>query len=173
MMTESESLRNQFSTELSLERLKELLEYDPETGLFRRIKAIATRTKIGDLAGSIGNHGYVEIYVQGKLYLAHRLAWFYMTGNWPNEINHINEAKADNRFCNLQNVTSAQNKVFRVPNINNLLQIKGVQERCGKYRAYITVKGSNISLGTYANLQDAIHARQEAEIKYYGSSRAI
>lgn len=157
-------------TDLSQERLKELLEYDPETGIFYRIKALATHTKIGDIAGYIGNHGYVEIFVQGKLRLAHRLAWLYMIGTWPEEINHINEAKADNRFCNLEEVTSAQNKVFRGANVNNQLQIKGVQERCGKYRAYIFYKGSNISLGTYADIQDAIDARKAAEIQYYGRS---
>ena len=83
---------------LTQERLKELLHYDEETGLFTRKTRVASRMK-GTISGARHNKGYVQIMIDGDNYLAHRLAWFYVYGEWPkNQIDHINRIKTDNKI---------------------------------------------------------------------------
>lgn len=81
---------------VSAERARSLLTYNPETGEFSWIKT-------GAIAGTRNNHGYIRIQVQGRRITAHRLAWFFMTGAWPDgEIAHINGIRDDNRWANLR-----------------------------------------------------------------------
>lgn len=68
---------------LTAERLRSLLRYDPDTGTFVWAARTSNRIKIGDVAGRPHNRGYVAIGVDGRVYLAHRLAWLWVTGNWP------------------------------------------------------------------------------------------
>lgn len=76
---------------ITAERLRELLEYDEDTGVFKRKARTSNRISIGDIAGSSDAKGYVCIRVGGKTYKAHRLAWLYVYGEWPTgEIDHIN-----------------------------------------------------------------------------------
>jgi hypothetical protein len=81
--------------------LRELLSYDPKTGMFTwRIRS-ARRVHIGDVAGGVNGRGYLTIRVDGRQYLAHRLAFLHMTGSWPKKehIDHINMDRADNRWA--------------------------------------------------------------------------
>jgi hypothetical protein len=98
---------------LTVERLRELLSYDANTGMFRWLAKSAPRSnrrKVGDLAGCVGVQGYVVLGVEGRSYRAHRLAWFYVHGVWPEKhIDHINGNRADNRIENLRDVSAAQN----------------------------------------------------------------
>src|SRR5690606_34614864 len=97
---------------LTQQRLKELLYYDPETGIFTRLVGRSgPRARAGDVAGSDNGKGYIRIYVDGRPYKAHRLAWFYMHGEWPEEIDHRNGERADNRLSNLRPVTRQQNNL--------------------------------------------------------------
>jgi hypothetical protein len=94
------------------ERLRELLEYDPETGVFLWKTRTSNRVKIGSVAGTKHGKGYVSISCDGKRYMAHRLAWLYVHGQFPEEqIDHINGVRDDNRLCNLRCVSSAENQM--------------------------------------------------------------
>ena len=78
-----------------------MIAYDPETGIFTRIKAVKGHAAVSKV-GAVGNHGYLSIYFNGKLQLAHRLAWFLTYGEWPTMLDHINGNKLDNRISNLR-----------------------------------------------------------------------
>lgn len=86
---------------ITQQRLKELFEYTPDTGLF--IRKIRVGNQIaGNIAGSLKKDGYVYIKIDSKPYKAHRLAFLYMEGYMPEEVDHINRDCSDNRWCNLR-----------------------------------------------------------------------
>jgi hypothetical protein len=94
---------------LTQSRLKELLIYDPDTGIFRRRIACGIAVA-GSTPGNINAMGYLDISIGCKRYYAHRLAWLYVYGEWPSlEIDHINCDRLDNRISNLRDVTHHQN----------------------------------------------------------------
>ncbi len=136
------------------QRLKELLHYDPETGLFKWLVRRSSRVPDDMRAGTPDKDGYVQIKADGRIYKAHRLAWFYMTGEWPSLlIDHINGAPADNRFANLRQATNSQN-------LHNRPAVKG-SKGCHFYKAYgkwvaeIKVKGKRTFLGYYDTEEEA------------------
>lgn len=95
---------------LTQESLKEALDYDESSGLFKRISLTNRSDNKNEHAGTELKNGYISISVLGKLYLAHRLAWLYITGSCPkNQIDHINTVKSDNRSANLREATFSQN----------------------------------------------------------------
>jgi len=115
-------------TELTAERLREVLRYEPETGVFVwRVRA-ARRIHVGAVAGNISpSSGYRFIGVDCRLYGAHRLAWLYMTGEWPkHQVDHVNMDCADNRWANLRDATCSQNTANSCVRINNKSGFKGV-----------------------------------------------
>ena len=90
-------------TELTAARLRKMLHYDPETGVF-------TRLWTGNVTGCPDAKGYLRIAADGRSYRAHRLAVLYMTGAWPSEqIDHINQVRTDNRWSNLRPATNGEN----------------------------------------------------------------
>lgn len=97
---------------LKRERLLELLSYEPETGIFRWLESRG-RVSVGQIAGSLKDtpdSGYILIRIDGETYRAHRLAWLYVNDKWPpNDIDHINGIRHDNRFCNLREATRSEN----------------------------------------------------------------
>lgn len=98
---------------ITQDRLRELLHYDPDTGIFTRLVSTGWRGKVGDVAGYKNPDGYLVIMIDYKLYLAHRLAWLYTYGRFPEVTDHINGVRDDNRIVNLREVTNwenAQNK---------------------------------------------------------------
>lgn len=94
---------------LDLECVRSLLTYDPKTGIFKWRQRASNRPA-GSVAGSKGANGYVYIAVKKRLVLAHRLAWFYVHGQWPDEqVDHINGSRSDNSLGNLRLASQSQN----------------------------------------------------------------
>lgn len=108
-------------------RLLEVLSYDKETGKFHWLKRISIRIMAGDEAGSATPSGYVEIGIDGENYQAHRLAWFYVKGEWPKlQIDHKDTDRKNNRWPNLREATHGQNVHNSGPRKNNKSGFKGV-----------------------------------------------
>ena len=146
--------------------LKERLHYNPDTGIFTRLKAGKRhRWSVGKATGAKMPSGHLVISIQGKKYYAHRLAFLYMTGKWPQEVDHINHDPADNRWCNIRNCTHRDNMKSRKLNKNNKSGHHGVwqEPKSGRWHAYIKVKGRRKFLGSFANKADAVGVRETAE----------
>lgn len=156
--------------------LKNRLNYDPITGVFTWKIANGNRVAVGDVAGSYTGHGYIRIIIDKKSYRAHRLAWLYMTGNWPSDqIDHINHKRDDNRFCNLRECSNSENSQNRSKQSNNKSGCVGISwvPNRNKWAAYIDVDGKRISLGRYETLEKAKQVRLDAEKQYHPYSPDI
>lgn len=147
--------------------LKEHYTYCKDTGLFFHAKSKLNGASIGDIAGTKVK-GYISISINGKRYKAHKLAWLYEFGRFPDNIDHINGNKSDNRIENLREVSHADNMRNRKKPVNNKSGTIGVFYRkdTNKWRAVIVIDGVKVSLGSFSKLEDAIEVRKEAEIKY-------
>ena len=157
------------NTILAQKELKELLHYNPETGLFTRKVSLSNRVKIGDIAGSINSSGYIAIRVRGNPLSAHRLAWLYVHGVWPeNEIDHINQNRADNRLINLREVTGKENHKNMSLYKANTSGVCGVNwnRKYSKWHSRINVDGKSVWLGQYDDKFEAICSRMSAKNKY-------
>lgn len=146
---------------LTKQILESQLEYNPETGIFINKITRARRSRKGLPAGSKEKTGYIRIIVNYKPYRAHRLAWLYMTGEFPkNMIDHINCDKSDNRFCNLREAAMSQNKFNQGEQSNNQSGHKGVSihKQTGKWRARGNKNGKETHLGLFERKEDAIYA---------------
>jgi hypothetical protein len=157
---------------LTQERLKELLTYNPETGLFHWLVRTSNRTDVGKQAGHCEKRlGYVLIELDGRLYQAQRLAWLYMHGHWPEfEIDHENGNPSDNRFLNLRAATHSQNlKNVKRPS-HNTSGFKGVHlhRQSGRWRARIRANGKYYSLGLHTTKELAHAAYREGAIRLHG-----
>lgn len=153
---------------LTQDRLKGLLDYDPETGVFIWKVDRGKRTKKGSFAGSLDNKGYLIIRFNGKGYKAHRLAFLYMEGYFPeNQVDHIDRDKTNNKWNNLREVSHTCNmRNCKISKINTS-GITGVSWHKGrkKWQSQIRIP-KPIYLGLFDNLIDAAKARWEAEVKY-------
>ncbi len=159
---------------IDAERLKELLEYNPETGAFLRLVRTSNRISIGNVAGSQNNQGYCVISLDGRRYKAHRLAVLYMTGCWPSdEVDHINRNPSDNRWSNLRLVTSDENKLNRGAHKNNKVGVKGVSRNHKKWQAQIKHDGKRFYLGSFDTIEEADAAYRLAAQKHHGDFAAI
>jgi hypothetical protein len=152
--------------ELDLTTLREYLRYDPETGVFTWRKA-RYGVRVGIAAGSQNKVGYVEIRVNRRLYLAHRLAWFYSYGEWPKQqIDHINGVRSDNRLSNLRDVPQGINlQNERKPRKSN--PYLGVSQKGTRWVAQIHHAGVHRYLGLFSTPEDAHAAYVEAKRKMH------
>jgi hypothetical protein len=136
---------------LTAERLRQVLHYDGSTGVFTRLTAPQPRFPVGSVAGTNHSRGYWVVTVDGRIYKAHRLAWLYAHGNWPDgEIDHINLVKTDNRLSNLRVVTRSENTSNRSrARVDNKLGLLGVSQVGNRYIARIAIGGSQRYLGIF------------------------
>ena len=141
---------------MTAEKLHELLNYCPDTGIFTWIKR---KGKLGKIAGSI-NQGYIRIGINKIYYRAHRLAWLYMTGKWPTkEIDHINGNKSDNRFCNLReadrNINCQNLQKSRIDNKSSALLGAYPCKGTNRWRSQIFKDGKIIHIGCFSTPEAA------------------
>lgn len=154
---------------MTQQELHNLLSYDPSNGVFRWRY---TRRGIsgGRIAGCDCEDGYTRIRVRGILYLASRLAWFYMKGKWPkDQLDHINTIKGDNSWHNLREASPSQNGANRSLQINNQSGFKGVHY-CNTrlcWIARIHINDVVHYLGAYNTAAEAGEAYNKAALEHY------
>lgn len=150
--------------------LKEVLNYDPDTGIFTWIKKTNNKCNkiiVGKNAGWIEKIGYLRISLYKKSYMAHRLAWLYVYGEMPNKcIDHIDGNKSNNKISNLRNVTNAENAQNKKNHhSNSKTKIIGVDfiKRVNKFRATITLNYQQHYLGLFETKEMAFDAYIKAK----------
>jgi hypothetical protein len=156
------------SAPLTQDRLRELLHYDPETGIWRNLITRSPRALAGSIAGYINIRGYRIIRAEGRLYRSARLAHLYMTGVWPPaEMDHKEGVRDDDRWSQLRPATRAQNTANPHPKQRPLP--KGVYANGNRFQAQIRINGSNPRrLGTYRTSEEAAAAYRGASIVVHG-----
>jgi hypothetical protein len=157
---------------LTQAHLREILNYNPDTGHFTWLVS-SVNTKAGGRAGSKDFKGYILIGYRHRSYKAHRLAWFYMTGEWPGpslRVDHKNGIEGDNRWANLRLATVAENARNRRRGTNNTSGHKGVSWHRGKdrWQANIQINSKLLYLGAFSSKRAAIEAYRCAAEKLHG-----
>lgn len=153
---------------ITYDRLHEVLNYDPKTGIFRR-RFGSRGAKKNSIAGSIGTDGYITIMIDYKWHKASRLAFLYMEGYMPEfDIDHINRIRSDNKWFNLRHVSRSCNNRNKCISKNNTSGVTGVSfnKKSNKWRSYIKISKKDFNLGLYNTILEAAKARWEAEKKY-------
>lgn len=150
-------------------RLKELLGYNPTTGIFTWRVRRGGSANAGSIAGMVGNFGYRFIGIDGWKYPEHRLVWVFIHGKWPKELDHINRDRADNRLLNLRIVTRSENCSNRGLSRNNTTGFKGVYN-CGDrgWSAVIRVRGNKMWFGYFDTALEAHNVYVETAIRLRG-----
>lgn len=155
----------------NLERAKLFLSYDADTGYFHWKIRPNGRTNMGVPAGHIDSKGHRQIHVCKEFVLAHRLAWYFVHGEWPpSDIDHIDRNKDNNRIANLRQATRQQNIWNAGPKRTNKSGHKGVvwHKAVGKWYASIRRDGRQEYLGVFPNLEDAVAAYEGAAKETHG-----
>src|SRR5690606_13478665 len=154
---------------ITQEYLKSILRYEPDTGNFIRLKSKGKIYKIGDIAGCVTNRGYVTICINGKVYYGHRLAWFYMTGRFIDQIDHKDLNKSNNKWENLRESSGSQNLGNIRKHKDNKSGYKGVSwyKPYQKWVVYIKAGSLRKNLGYYDDILEAAKVYEKAAEKYF------
>lgn len=155
---------------LTQEKLKEFLDYDPETGIFTYSKTVNPRALEGQIARSVQSSGHLRIQINKKQYQLHHLAFLYMLGYLPQEVDHINRIPDDNKWENLRECTRSQNSYNSSIRSDNTSGVKGVSwhKKLQKWRVRIYIDGKETNFGVFDSLEDATFIAKEARRKYHG-----
>lgn len=140
---------------ITVERLKSVIRYEPRNGNLYRY---TMRNRKGRIAGHKEKGGYVEVMIDGRIHPAHRLAWLYMTGEWPKgQIDHIDGDKWNNKWTNLRDVTgsiNAQNRKRANKGRKHKLPL-GVYKDGDAFMALLWMNKKRYRLGTFATAKEA------------------
>lgn len=151
--------------------VKEHLDYDPETGRFAWKVSDWRRAKLNGGVGHVNSYGYVKIKFAGHHVAAHRLAWLFTYGHWPEgELDHINGNRSDNRIANLRLCTVAQNRINSKANANNRSGLKGAHWNRfrGTWIARCGVNGRSVYIGAFDTAEAAHQAYLDFAARHYG-----
>ena len=150
---------------ITRERLMELLNYSPETGLFTwRIQRGKMRT--GSRAGRVWDTGYNVVMLDGKNYLCGRLAWFYVHNEWPEQIDHKNRNRADDRIDNIRVATQSLNNANRTKDAR--CRYRGAYPRRKGWMSKIKCAGKVTYLGKFQSEEQAARAYDRAARQMFG-----
>jgi hypothetical protein len=152
------------------ERLREVFNYDAETGIVTRLVCTAPNHTAGEVVGYLSDDGYLRAMIDRRQYLVHRLIWCWVTGAWPvNEIDHKHGVKHDNRWSELRPATHARNlQNLRRARADNKCGLQGVSVRPnGKAASSIVVDGKRTDLGTFDTPEQAHAAYLEAKVRLH------
>lgn len=156
-------------TALTQDYLKELLQYDPLTGVFTWRVYRGPNAKVGETAGCVDKDGYRKIKINFRSYWEHRLAFLYMSGTHPNAtVDHINGNRSDNRFENLREATHSQNNANKGASRSNKIGLKGVFRQGNRYLAQICINNKRMRLGSFKTAESAHEAYCAAAEKHFG-----
>lgn len=161
---------------LTQSRLKTLLNYDQDTGIFTWRVRTCRNVMAGDVAGTTSIQGYRQIRINRRTFAAHRLAWLYVHGIWPaDQIDHINGVRDDNRLVNLREATSAQNHQNRKKSANNTSGFTGVSWNCWtrKWQAAICAGGQRSHLGHFDTPESAHTAYLAAKAELHTFNQTV
>lgn len=156
---------------ISHDRLREILQYDAETGEFRWKVRMGCRALQGARAGTTKEDGYRILFIERKRYAEHRLAWFYAYGRWPCRfIDHANGVRNDNRLANLREATRSQNAFNSPAKVPGVVGLRGVSRTCGAatFKARISANNVEHHLGCFATPEAAHAAYCEAAKRLHG-----
>lgn len=153
---------------LTQEILKTFLSYDKDTGIFKWISRYLPNTPIGQTAGNIQgtlpDAGYVQISLLGKIYPAHRLAWLYTYGIFPDkQLDHKDHNRTNNAIDNLREVTQHVNMKNKSMYYTNTSGYAGVELHGKNWKARIGVNGTKVLLGVFNTYEEAVAARKAGE----------
>jgi hypothetical protein len=162
---------DKIGTILTQEYLKSILDYDSVTGIFTWKIRKANWINVGDKAGRPDKDGYLRICIDGNEYKSHRLAYFYIYGECPKYIDHINLCKDDNKISNLRITTISENLHNKTKTSRNTSGYKGVNyhKPSQKWRATITKDKINYYLGYFDTPEEASNAYKNAALNLYGN----
>jgi hypothetical protein len=156
--------------DLSADYVRSLLDYDPKTGAVSWKQNLNRRGHFRGPAGTINRSGYLQIGINNKLYLAHRLVWLHFYGRWPRQfLDHANGNRSDNRIENLREASRLDNNRNKATPSNNRSGFKGVVVRqSGRISAHIGQSGKQRHLGYFSTLEGAHAAYQIEARKSFG-----
>lgn len=144
---------------ISIEDIRSQFSYNPETGLLSRIST-------GKPVICVGKTGYGRVSINGKQHKIHRIIWMHYHGEAPDQIDHINGDRFDNRIVNLRSVTKRQNSINLKLRPDNKSGCHGVNwHHSNRWIAQIRDDGKYVYLGSFANLDDAVAARKSGEVR--------
>jgi hypothetical protein len=153
-----------------INKIKELVEYYPDTGIIKWRVNRKGPAKAGMVAGAKHGRGYIILAVDNVSYLAHRLAWAIHYGSISEDmqIDHINGDRSDNRICNLRIATHAENCRNSRARKHNKSGIKGVRKMRSKWSSRLRINGKEIWLGSYNTPEEAKQAHDTAAVELFG-----
>jgi hypothetical protein len=152
-------------------RLKELLHYDPTTGVFRWRHVRRNKSLPWDVAGSVQHQGYIRITVDDERHMAHRLAWVYMTGEAPpDQVDHKDLDKSNNSWGNLRAADNTLNHWNESTRSTNKSGHKGIwwHKQSRKWEAAVRLNGKQHTVGRYERIEDAVEAVKQYREQHHG-----